>query len=182
MQAQSPSSLVTVTITVMALVVLFVASYWVTFRFIGSVRKTMQAVPASFYTLPTSLIWLLLVPGVAFIVAWVLLPFFIPRSIKKALVDQLGKGQKRVKALVRSGKLLCIASTFSIPLVIWIFSLSHQDFSAEGIAGYGMVAFIFLILLLLVQLVAFAYYWFKLVLIRADLIPKNPVDAKPHTE
>ena len=165
----SAPNLVTVTEAVMTVVTVLIVLYVVTFFFIGSVRKTMSKVPASMQRIDAWVVWFLLIPGISYVISWIMLPFSMPRAMLRALKEQGSEAQKRAKSLARTGWVLCVVSFLCIPALYWIFSISHQDFHAKGVANHAIAASAVFALLLLVDLIAFVIYWSKLVLIRLSL-------------
>src|SRR3990167_8541374 len=52
--------------------------------FCASLFCTMQSIPKESRQFPSWFVWLLIVPGVGIVFQWIMLPFGIPNSIKKA--------------------------------------------------------------------------------------------------
>lgn len=161
--------LVTITKLVMGLVA--TALLWLILAglFVASVRKTMRLVPSECLLRPLGLLWLLLVPGITAIMAWVLLPFALPKSILAALREQGSESWKRAKALARTGFILCASGVLALMAFLWIVWLSHQDFQMHTVGNQGIIVLTSLLALVAVKIVMFLYYWYLIVALRWDL-------------
>ena len=162
-------NLLTLTEVVMVFVALVIVFYGVTFYFIGSVRKTMRQVPRPLQTLSSELIWLMLVPGVGYVIAWILLPFIIPRAMRRALQDQGSASWEKVISLSRFGMLWCLLGLLCFVTFFWILWLSHQNFSAPNILQHSVISTVLFLVCLFAKWLTFIVYWKKLVNIRVDL-------------
>ena len=165
--------IVVMTKVVMGLVVALLLSLLVNGLFIRGLRKTMRLVPAVCLRRPLGLMWLLLVPGIGAIVAWVLLPFGLPQSILAALRDRGSESWKRARSLARTGLTCCGSGLLALFALLWIVWLSHQDFQAHTIGYQGIAALATLIALVAVKLLSFGYYWYLMIVLRLDLAPSQ---------
>jgi hypothetical protein len=162
-------SLLALTEIMMVFVLLVITFYGITFYFIGSVRKTMRKVPSSLKTFSSELIWFMLVPVIGYLITWILLPFTIPRSMRKALQDQGSASWEKVISLSRFGMLRCLLALLCFVTFFWILWLSHQNFSAPGIIEHSVIATVLFLVCLFAKWLTFIVYWKKLVNIRVDL-------------
>jgi hypothetical protein len=160
------SNLVTVTESVMLVVVSIIVLYVITLYFIGSLRKTLRKVPASMQSVSAETSWLLLVPVVSYVVSWVMLPFSTPNAIRQALQEEGSQAWFKARSLSRIGLALCILVLFNLVVGYWVFSLSHQSFSAHNVPQHSVLAAALFSLFMVAELVAFILYWCKLVAVR----------------
>lgn len=129
----------------MILVVLFCASLF----------STMQSIPKESRKFPSWFVWLMLLPGIGIVFQWIMLPFGIPNSIKKASHTNRSVVH-RTHTLFGYGLVLAIISTMIGSHHTLALIVNANDDVILHIKG----------LLAVVGMVFFALYWINVVSIR----------------
>lgn len=153
-----PTMLIAIVLVIGLIIALF---------FSRSCARLMKAIPQEHRTMSAGLCWLMWIPAIGYIFQWMMLPFGVPLSLKKAVSDTNTALLKRISTLKILGLILMIIVAIS-GIGLLIFGLHSAITHNQLTTGSTMLLSV---LSDLVIICLWITYWIKLATIKRAVQP-----------